>query len=526
MNDDKFAVTMSDFDEEETTQSIVLSSLFTKDVTATGSFDIRGEIRKSTFGKLIQAVPVPTLLIDKEFRVVVVNQAWAKVIENHEELQGKIFLEFFADPENAKRVRSILEEVFSTRQPCVVETAIDFSEKQIWGRITCRSIRIMEERCILILVEDLTTERRLLQQTRKYQQELEQRVQERTAELLAANAKLQEEVSERKRAEEAAKVNEQRFKELAELLPQFVYELDLDGTFTFVNQAGQEAIGFTAEDFRNGLHVRDLVPLEDKGRLAKDMAKILAGEKTGGYEFAFRRKDGQTLQLVAYHAPIWREMRIEGVRGVAVDITERKAVEEALATSEERYRTIIENIEDGYYEVDLGGNLQFVNDSFARILGCAKADLAGRKFKDFTDEAGASKVTEIFDRVLNSATPLKAYGFEFRTNDGVRRSVEASVSPVRGRNGESCGFRGIVRDVTERKAQEELLLQTERHKALGQMGSGVAHSFNNLLQIIMGKTRTAFEISQISLGNLREFQLLLRATTSSTARRRHPERNG
>ena len=140
---------------------------------------------------------------------------------------------------------------------------------------------------------------------------------------------------------------------------------------------------------------------------------------------------------------------------VARDITERKRVEEALRESEERYRTIIENIEDGYYEVDLSGKITFCNPSLTQMLGYHRNDLIGMKTRSFMDEQNAKEVIATFNGVYRTGLPAKASDWELIRKDGLKISVESSVSLIRDAEGHPVGMRGIIRDVTERKRMED-----------------------------------------------------------------------
>ena len=140
-----------------------------------------------------------------------------------------------------------------------------------------------------------------------------------------------------------------------------------------------------------------------------------------------------------------------------LEITERQQAEEALRESEEKYRTILENIEDGYYEVDLAGNLTFFNDSLCRLYGYSEDELMGMNNRQYMDDETAKIVYQTFNAVYRTGKPAKVFDWEVIRKDGTRRFVEASVSLIRDSTGEPAGFRGIIRDITERKRAEEAL---------------------------------------------------------------------
>ncbi len=150
-----------------------------------------------------------------------------------------------------------------------------------------------------------------------------------------------------------------------------------------------------------------------------------------------------------------------GFRGVERNITERKQAEETLRQSEERYRTILEEMEDSYFEVDLGGHLTFVNNSVCRDLGYSKEELIGMSYKDFTIEDDIESVFRVFNEVYQTGVPNKGFPWKVIRKDGTEGFAEASISPLRGDKGEIIGFRGVGRDVTERKQAEEELSKTQ-----------------------------------------------------------------
>ena len=146
-----------------------------------------------------------------------------------------------------------------------------------------------------------------------------------------------------------------------------------------------------------------------------------------------------------------------------LDITERKKAEEALRNSEEKYRTILENIEDGYYEVDIAGNFTFFNDSICRIYGYPREELMGMNDRQYTDQENAKKLFQAFNRVYRTGEPAKGSDWEIIRKDGTKRNIEASVSLMKDSSGNRIGFRGIVRDITERKRAEEALKKSEEN---------------------------------------------------------------
>lgn len=142
------------------------------------------------------------------------------------------------------------------------------------------------------------------------------------------------------------------------------------------------------------------------------------------------------------------------------EIAERKQAEDALKESEEKYRTILASIEDGYFEVDIAGNFTFFNDSTCKILGYSKDEMIGMNNQEYIDQESAKKVFKFFNNVYNTGKPDKGFDWEFIRKDGNKGHVETSVSLMKDSEDNSIGFRGILRDVTERKQMEAELIQT------------------------------------------------------------------
>jgi PAS domain S-box-containing protein len=143
------------------------------------------------------------------------------------------------------------------------------------------------------------------------------------------------------------------------------------------------------------------------------------------------------------------------------EITERKRAEKALRKSEERYRSILENIQDGYFEVDLTGNFTFVNGVICKRLGYSREELIGMNNRQYTGETTAQKTYQLYNRVYRTGEPVGSFEEEIIRKDGTREIYELSVSLIRDSEGKPIGFRGISRDITERKRAEEALRRTE-----------------------------------------------------------------
>ncbi|MBW2335096.1 MAG: PAS domain S-box protein, partial [Deltaproteobacteria bacterium] len=180
------------------------------------------------------------------------------------------------------------------------------------------------------------------------------------------------------------------------------------------------------------------------------------------------------------------------------EIIERKKAEKTLRGSDEKYRAILETIEEGYFEVDLAGNLTFINDSLCKILGYPRHELLDMNNQYYTTPETAKKMYHDFNQVYRTGKSTSLTNYEINRKDGMKRVVELSSSLLRNDQNQPIGFHGIARDISERlQAEEEKkkietqLQQSQKMEAIGTLAGGIAHDFNNILSLIMGYTELA-----------------------------------
>jgi PAS domain S-box-containing protein len=236
------------------------------------------------------------------------------------------------------------------------------------------------------------------------------------------------------------------------------YEVDLAGKYTFVNDAFCRNFEYTKEELigMKSLQHQDEANAKKAYYAFEEIYRT--GEPIKALEAEYTRKDG-TKGTYELSVSLLRDAKGKpiGFGGITHDITERKQMEEALRQSEERYRTILENMQEAYYESDLAGKHTFVNDALCRHLGCSKEELIGTSSQQFQDETTAKKMVQIFKELYRTGEPITAIESEYISKDGTKRVYELSASLIRDTQGKPIGFRGVSRDVTERKKAEDRL---------------------------------------------------------------------
>ncbi len=181
------------------------------------------------------------------------------------------------------------------------------------------------------------------------------------------------------------------------------------------------------------------------------------------------------------------------------EIKARKEKEAQLLKSEEKYRSIIENMDNGYYEMDLSGNLTFFNDPLVEILGYPQKEMSGLHYTQYISGDDQEALRAKFTSIRKTGIPEKLFRYTIIRKDGERKTVEASTAIITGNNGEKVGYRGVVMDITnrlkaeeEKKKLEERFQQIQRLESIGTLAGGVAHDFNNLLMGIQGNVSLMF----------------------------------
>jgi PAS domain S-box-containing protein len=279
---------------------------------------------------------------------------------------------------------------------------------------------------------------------------------------------LSHDVTARRLEAEARRQDEERYRTIMDEMEEGYFELDLKGRYTFVNDAEARNMGYSREELLN-LDYRKYTDDETAKRLFAIYRGIYqTGQPVKNFEGRFITKSGAViasdvsafLRRDAQGNPV-------GFRGIARSITTLKEVTDALRVSEERYRSILDEIEQGYFEMDLSGNFTFVNESEARLLGYSREELIGMNYRQYNSPERAKKAADLYYNLYKTGQPFKGFEGMMITKDGATFYSETSASPLRGAAGKIIGFRGICRNISERKRMEqELRISEDKYRGI------------------------------------------------------------
>lgn len=243
---------------------------------------------------------------------------------------------------------------------------------------------------------DITKRKRAEVALREAHRALESRVKERTAELERVNEQLKLELIQRTRAEENLKRSEEKSRELAELLPEIVFETNAKGSITYTNRIGFEKFGYSQKEFDEGLSPFIVIAPEDRERLKKSTARLMKGKKLGPGEYLAQKKNGRKFPVIIHSSVILDDDKHPvGLRGVMIDITHRKRAEKKVLAYQQKLRSLASEL-SFTEERTRRQTAVALHDSIGQTMAFAKMKLGTLRKSDL-DQSLAKSIDEVLE---------------------------------------------------------------------------------------------------------------------------------
>ncbi len=408
-------------------------------VDITERYKAEAALRESEqrFRAMIDTIPVPiTITHMSDGRFLFVNPQFEQLVgASGADLLGRRAAHFYASKDDVRLVDAAVRGV-----GFVPPTEIQFrrmDDSLFWATLAARVFTFRGEPAVLVALND---------------------------------------VNARKAMEEALRESEQRMRTIIETIPVPVAIVrSSDAKFVFANPKLEEVLGLSAEALYQRINFDFYIDRADGVRNRRTLAE--SGELSPR-EFQLQRADGR---------PFWallsaRNFTYRGepaILAVLNDVSERRAMEEALRESREHLRTVVNNAPLILFAVDGAGAVTLLEGKPLATLGLEPALALHQPFDvafDPIPQLVADLRSARYGRAFRSVVEAKHLAFEFW------------YQPFLGREGEVAGVIGVGTDITELKAREQELIQAQKMEAVGQLTGGVAHDFNNLLTIILGNT--------------------------------------
>ena len=349
----------------------------------------------------------------------------------------------------------------------------------------------------MLTADILSTQRHRAERAlRSARDRLEIAVAERTAELRRANTALSDEITERRRATAAVRASEERWRRLFAASSAGMALNDLTGRYIATNSAFQKMLGYSDEELKT-LTAIDVTHPDDKPATEAVFADYVSGARQENHvDKRYMKKDGTPLwvNVTSTFVPVTDGSR-PMLQGIYVNIDDRKRAEQALRSSEERWRTVFETSSVGIATSDENLRIATANAAFQRMVGYSESELRGMRWIDLTHEEDRSATDDLVRSLLDGQ--ILAYNMEkrYRRKDGHTIWVNVYNTLVPATATTPAFFPAIIIDITDRVRAEAALqhLQAElarvaRVTTMGELATSIAHEINQPLAAIIASS--------------------------------------
>ena len=368
---------------------------------------------------LFELSPFSITILDKSGKIIDTNSAYERLFGyKKEHLVGKTFMEYLTfPPEKLPMLIDKFKEILKGEVPKPLEIQITKKNGElVWVNITFSLINIESKKIIFVITQD---------------------------------------IDKSKKAEQKLIESEEKYRYLFEQSPTIIILLNSKGQIVDINPAALASFGYKREDFLNKkLRNLDTIPPESILIIAQLFQDIFKKEIIESIELQFFDSNCNKIWFKLQASLIHRDNEVY-IQALLVNIDKEKKSKQRLKESEEKHRGILENIKEGYFEVDLKGNLTFFNKAFCEITGYSQDELLNVHFSNLMDEENKQNAYNQFNKIYKTEVGLSDFQHEVIKKDGTKRFVESSAYLRYDSDGTKIGFYGIFLDITEKKEREQ-----------------------------------------------------------------------
>lgn len=314
-------------------------------------------------------------------------------------------------------------------------------------------------------------------------------------------------IAEKKRVEEALRKSEEKYRLLADSLPEIVFETDSTGKLVYVNEQGFELSGYTKLDLEKGLFAFDLFDQKDKQRGKENFRKVLSNIPSRNNEYTLVRKDGSTFPVLVSSAAIIMGNKTVGLRGLLIDITQRKKIEDAFRNNEEKFRTIAEKSPNMIF-INYRGRVVYANKKCEDFMGYTRDEFYSPNFSFLS--LCAPEYAELLKSKFamhSRGEDVDPYEYVLLTRDGKRLNAIISSKLIDYEDGKA--ILGIVTDITQiKQTEQEIRISEEKYRSLFENASDVILTGDlagKISSINVAVEKYGLKREQVIGRNIREF---------------------
>lgn len=410
--------------------------------------DLRKLIDKKRIGgfflqTLLDLIEDPVAVVDQDYKYVFANRKAAQLLNvKNEEILSRSVYDLFPEKE-AKQMVACLKSVFENRTIVRKERQFNFLGQPMW--LDSELVPIKNFSGVVDRV--LSTSRNIT--------ELKEKEERITASLKEKETLLHE-----------IQLSKNRFKDIADLLPGGIVEMDARLNVTYVNQAGLDLFGYSEQDLKNGLNGMDIIHPDDRERAVQRVASYKAEKRVSPTEYRALKKDGTEVSVLFKAVSIHQDGEITGFRASITDISRLKQAENKIRESEKKHREILERLNDTVFRVSLPeGRFEYISKTAKDVFGYEAEEFLNNPMliREIIHPDYLYYFTENWTDLINGIVP-KTHVYKIINPEGREKWILQSNSGVYDDQNNIIAIEGLCRDITKQKGAEDQIKVSLKEK--------------------------------------------------------------